>query len=181
MGRILIVANQTLGGAELEEAVRDRIEQGADDFYVLVPMTLPQDEAPTWRRGFEVGTSEGVTRLGGVVLTAEDAASDRAAREMEASARGREALLDEARARAQHRLEQMVERVRSAGGRSEGEVGDPNPITAVERALEDESFDEVIVSTLPAGVSRWLRMDVSSRVARMTDAPVTTLVAQPED
>ena len=41
------------------------------------------------------------------------------------------------------------------------------------------NVDAVIVSTLPAGVSRWLKMDLPSRIDRMTDAPVTTIEAEP--
>ncbi len=181
MGRILIVANQTLGGPELHRAIRERIARGTAGFYVLVPLTLPHDEAREWRRGFEVDTREGITRLGGVVLSDEDASSDRAAREMEEHARRHEALLDEARARAGRRLEQMVDQIQSAGGEAEGEVGDPDPLVAVRHLLEEQSFEEIIISTLPTGISRWLRMDVASRLSRTTDAPVTTLEAETED
>ena len=178
MGTILIVANQTLGGPELDRAVHDRIERGATDFHVLVPITAPQSETREWKRGFEVGTSDVLTRLGGVALVEEDASSDRAAREMEQRAREDESRFDEARARAEQRLEQMLERVRSAGGQADGEVGDADPAVGVQRLLEGRSFDEIIISTLPARFSRWLKMDVTSRVSRMTDAPVTTVEAE---
>ena len=56
-------------------------------------------------------------------------------------------------------------------------VGDPNPYDAVLDALMDEDFDEVIVSTLPPGVSRWLGMDLIHRLQRALDLPVTHVIA----
>jgi hypothetical protein len=56
-------------------------------------------------------------------------------------------------------------------------VGAPEPTVAVQDVLEEQAFDEVIVSTLPTSLSRWLRMDLPSRIARMTDVPVTTVEA----
>jgi hypothetical protein len=52
----------------------------------------------------------------------------------------------------------------AAGGHVEGIVGDNDPFVAVQHALEQYGFDEVIISTLPARVSRWLRRDLPHRV-----------------
>lgn len=175
MGRYLIVANQTLGGAKLDRAVRDHIERGETQFYIVVPMTLPEHEAPAWSGGFALGRSGSYPY---VVGPDEGMPPEQAAREMEEHARRREALLDEARRRAEDRLGQMIDKIRAAGGEAQGEVGDSDPAAAVETILEDRSFDGIIVSTLPAGISRWLKMDLSSRVSRMTDAPVTTIEAE---
>jgi hypothetical protein len=175
MGRYLIVANQTLGGAQLDRAARDHIERGETQFYVVVPMTLPEHEAPAWSGGFALGRSLSHPY---VVGPDEGVPPEQAAREAEEYARRQEALLDEARRRAEDRLGQMIDKVRSAGGEAEGEVGDSDPAAAVEHVLKDRSFDGVIISTLPAGISRWLKMDLSSRVSRMTDAPVTTVEAE---
>jgi hypothetical protein len=175
MGRSLVVANQTVGGAELDRAVRERIERGETGFYVVVPMTLPEHEASAWTGGFDPGPSVAQPWAGSID---EGMAPEQAAREMEENARRREAVLDDARRRAEHRLEQMIDKIQSAGGEAEGSVGDPDPATAVEDVLQDLSFDEVIISTLPAGISRWLKMDLSSRVSRMTKAPVTTVEAE---
>jgi len=175
MGHYLIVANQTLGGAELDRAVRDHIERGETQFYIVVPMTRPEHEAPAWSGGFALG---GGGPYPYVVGRTEGVPAEQAAREMEESARRREARLDEARRRAHDRLGQMINQIRSAGGEAEGEVGDADPAAAVEHVLKDRSFDGIIVSTLPAGISRWLRMDLSSRISRMTDAPVTTIEAE---
>jgi len=65
----------------------------------------------------------------------------------------------------------------AAGGRVEGLVGDTDPFVAVREALEGESFDEVIVSTLPTHVSHWLRLDLPARVKRL-GLPVTVVTAR---
>jgi hypothetical protein len=66
----------------------------------------------------------------------------------------------------------------AAGSPVEGIVGDPDPIAAVHDAINLRGFDEVIVSTLPARVSRWLKLDLPSKVSGM-GLPVTTVT--PED
>ena len=65
----------------------------------------------------------------------------------------------------------------AAGGRVDGLIGDPDPLVAVRDALEDEHFDEAIVSTLPARVSHWLRRDLPSRVEQL-GLPVTVITAK---
>jgi hypothetical protein len=65
----------------------------------------------------------------------------------------------------------------AAGGRVEGLIGDTDPFVAVRQALEGESFDEVIVSTLPTHVSHWLRLDLPARVKRL-GLPVTVVTAK---
>jgi hypothetical protein len=48
-----------------------------------------------------------------------------------------------------------------------GEVGDANPVYAVQCVRNrDEAVDEIILSTLPPGPSRWLRVDAPSRMAK---------------
>jgi hypothetical protein len=64
----------------------------------------------------------------------------------------------------------------AAGGHVEGIVGDTDPFVAVREALEHEQYDEVIVSTLPTHVSRWLRLDLPARVKRL-GVPVTVVTA----
>lgn len=166
--RCLIIANQTLGGTALEEAVRDCIERGVATFHVVVPMTAVEHEATAWTGGFALGEM-------GVEWTS--SVQSRAA--LEEDARRREAAIDEARARAKARLDLMVEKIEDLGGAAEGNVGSGDPVAASKDALEQHGpFDEVIVSTLPTGISRWLKLDLPNRVARMTDAKVTTIVAQ---
>jgi hypothetical protein len=52
-----------------------------------------------------------------------------------------------------------------------------DPMDAIEEAVHDGDFDEIILSTLPPSVSRWLRMDLPSRVAHL-GLPLTTVVAR---
>jgi hypothetical protein len=58
-------------------------------------------------------------------------------------------------------------------------VGDPDPVAAVGDALSSNRYHEVIVSTLPHGVSRWLRLSLPHRLQRMTDLPVLHVIAEP--
>jgi hypothetical protein len=55
--------------------------------------------------------------------------------------------------------------------------GPPTRIEAVRQTLEREKYDEVIVSTLPARVSRWLRLDLAHRIERF-GVPVTVVTAE---
>jgi hypothetical protein len=68
-------------------------------------------------------------------------------------------------------------RLRDAGIEVEGIVGDADPLAAVEQAWDPDRFDEVIVATLPAQLSRWLRLDLPTRVERLTGRPVRHVVA----
>src|SRR5215211_4185821 len=63
---------------------------------------------------------------------------------------------------------------RAAGGSIEGIVGEADPFEAVQSALRDPGFDEVIVSTLPRRVSEWLRRDLPHRIEKL-GVPVTTI------
>jgi hypothetical protein len=65
----------------------------------------------------------------------------------------------------------------AADDRVEGLIGDPDPLVAIHDALAREPFDEVIVSTLPARVSHWLRRDLPSRVEQL-GLPVTVVTAR---
>jgi hypothetical protein len=65
----------------------------------------------------------------------------------------------------------------AAGGPVEGMVGDPEPISAIQDAVNLRGFDEIIVSTLPARVSKWLHLDLPSKVAGL-GLPVTTVSAR---
>jgi hypothetical protein len=68
----------------------------------------------------------------------------------------------------------------AAGGRVEGLVGADDPFLAASAALEAGSYDEVIVSTLPARVSHWLHLDLPARVGRL-GLPVTVVTAKRAD
>ena len=75
-------------------------------------------------------------------------------------------------AEAEAHRERGLERMRAAGLEVECQVGDPDPLAAVEDAVNFGSFDEVIVATLPHHLSKWLRMDLPHRVERATGLPV---------
>ncbi len=64
----------------------------------------------------------------------------------------------------------------AAGGRVEARVGSHDALAAVEDAINTDRFDEIIVSTLPRRVSRWLHVDLPSKVAGL-GLPVTTVTA----
>jgi hypothetical protein len=83
-----------------------------------------------------------------------------------------------ARDEARTRLAAAVARMRAAGLEVEGTLGrDSDPVAAVHDAWDPAQYDEIVVCTLPTGVSRWLQVDLPHRVAKLTDAPVTHVVA----
>jgi hypothetical protein len=81
---------------------------------------------------------------------------------------------------AQDRLDRALARFRELGAEVDGVVGDKNPILAIEDALRHGTFDEIILSTLPPGISRWLKLDLPSRVAARFNLPVSHLIAGAE-
>ena len=77
----------------------------------------------------------------------------------------------EANAVIEHALPLLSE---AAGAHVAGMVGDPDPVAAVHDAVNLHGFDEIILSTLPARVSRWLKLDLPSKLSG-TGLPVTTV------
>ena len=68
----------------------------------------------------------------------------------------------------------------AAGGHVEHIVGDPVPLDAIQDAVNLHGFDEIILSTLPARVSRWLKLDLPSKVKGL-GLPVTTVTARSKE
>ena len=82
---------------------------------------------------------------------------------------------------AEKRLETALERFRGLGCQADGEVGDASPFLSVRDCiLADGSYDGVILSTLPMGVSRWLKQDLPHRLERTFGIPVTHLTGEYE-
>jgi hypothetical protein len=76
---------------------------------------------------------------------------------------------------AQGVLEQALPKLSEAAGtRVDGIVGDPDPMAAVQDAINLRGFDEIIISTLSPRLSRWLKLDLPSKVSGM-GLPVTTV------
>lgn len=85
----------------------------------------------------------------------------------------------EAQAIARRRLEEGLAWLRSMGAEADGEVGDENPVLAIGDALRQEPCEEIILSTLPPGMSRWLKLDLPHQVEGF-GLPVTHVIGQPQ-
>jgi hypothetical protein len=81
---------------------------------------------------------------------------------------------------ARRRMQEAIQQLRDIGAEVDGEVGDQSPLTAVADALRHQPFDEIILSTLPPGLSRWLAQDLPRRVRRLSALPVTHIVSRVE-
>ena len=85
-----------------------------------------------------------------------------------------------AQAEAKARLEEALAVLAASGMGATGEVGDPSPVLAVDDLLRrGEHVDEIIVSTLPVGMSRWIAGNLVRRLRTHTGLPVTHVVAEP--
>lgn len=83
------------------------------------------------------------------------------------------------RAAARAQLTEALEHLRAAGLEVDGSVGAGDPISAVSDVWDPKRFDEIVVSTLPMRLSRWLNAGLPERVERLTGAPVTHVVSAP--
>src|SRR4051794_12485691 len=131
MANILVLANETIGGGELLNAVRERHQQGDAKFFVVVPQSKP--------------------RFGNVIYD--------------------EAVRDSAQVRVDLALAFMHEE----DIEGTGEVGDADPFNAALDAIGAHGIDEIIISTLPATTSGWLRRDLIERRQNETRPPVPPL------
>jgi hypothetical protein len=80
-------------------------------------------------------------------------------------------------ARARARMAQVVDRLVSEGLIAAGMIGDPDPYTATMNALQFFRVDDIVISTLPATRSGWLRADLIDRVRKVTNKPVEHIEA----
>src|SRR5215212_9758627 len=132
MAEILVLANETIGGEKLLDAIRERHAQGDARFHVVVPQIRP--------------------RHGNVIYD--------------------EAVRDSA----QVRVDLALSFMHNEGIEGSGEVGDQDPLNAAKDAIAEHGIDEIIVSTLPAESSGWLRRDLPARLAEETGLPVEHVV-----
>ena len=73
---------------------------------------------------------------------------------------------------ARRRVQSALANLRDTGLVVHCRLGDPDPVTALREAWDPDRFDEVIVSTLPSRVSKWLQIDLPRRAQKITGAPV---------
>jgi hypothetical protein len=136
--RILVVANETVEGAELLTTIRDRVAGGRVEVYVVCPAL--NSKLRHWT-------------------------SDE----------------DSAREAAQARLDRSIARLDSAGMSAQGEIGDADPVQAVEDALRVfGGADEIVLSTHPEGRSHWLERGVVAAMRDRFDVPLTHVVVDLE-
>jgi hypothetical protein len=83
------------------------------------------------------------------------------------------------RAAAEEMLDRAVAKLRDAGLEADGAVGDGDPVIAVTEAWDPRRYDEIIVSTLPMRLSKWLHAGLPERIGKLTGAPVTHVVSAP--
>lgn len=131
--RILVIANETVGGEELLSILRRKSEGVQERIRVVCPALNSQ--LRHW-------------------------ASDE----------------DGARAAAQDRLDASLERLRGHGVQADGEVGDSDPLQAMEDALRTFGADEIVISTHPEGRSNWLERNVVGLARERFDVPITHIV-----
>jgi GABA permease len=131
--RVLVVANETVGGEELMTAIGERAVAAKTRFLVVCPAL--NSRLKTWT-------------------------SDE----------------DGARAAAQARLETTIGRLESVGVDVRGEVGDLDPLVAMDGAVREFHPDEIVVSTHPAGRSNWLERGVVAAARERFDVRVTHVI-----
>ncbi|HUZ99253.1 MAG TPA: universal stress protein [Gaiellaceae bacterium] len=84
--------------------------------------------------------------------------------------------VDGARADAERRLEASVARLEASGLEVRGEIGDEDPLVAIEDALRTFGADAIVISTHPEGRSNWLKQNVVDRARERFALPVTHVV-----
>jgi len=135
--RILVIANETVGGEELLAILRQKAEGVRSRVLVVCPAL--NSPVRTW-------------------------ASDE----------------DGARAAAQTRLDASLAQLARDGIQAEGEVGDGDPVQAIEDALRTFGADEIVISTHPEGRSHWLERDVVGSARERFAVPITHVVVDLE-
>lgn len=88
---------------------------------------------------------------------------------------------DAAREHTEPHLNAALEKMRGEGFQVEGSIGDSDPVAAVQDAHNFGEFDEIIISTLPLRVSKWIKLDLPSKAQRATGLPVTHVETKAHD
>lgn len=83
------------------------------------------------------------------------------------------------RSTAGEHLQAAISLLREAGLEADGAVGDADPFIAVAETWDPKRYDEIIVSTLPMSLSKWMHAGLPERISRLTGAPVTHIVSAP--
>jgi hypothetical protein len=131
--RVLVVANETVGGEELMAAIGEMALAGQTEFFVICPAL--NSRLKTW-------------------VSDEDGAS----------------------AAAERRLDATLAHLSSVGIEAQGEVGDLDPLVAIEDGVRTFRPDEIVISTHPPGRSNWLERGVVAAAGERYDLPVTHVV-----
>ncbi|MDH3680566.1 MAG: dodecin family protein [Acidimicrobiia bacterium] len=153
--RYLIVANETLARDKIPKLVAERSAAGPAEFHILVPATRSRETRQLTAMAGDPLSGYAVTDVVGLD---------------EAIARDR--------ASADSRLSTFTEKLSEQGVDFSSEVGGPDPFQAISQVMQRSSFDEIIISTLPSSVSRWLRIDLPSRVRRAYSVPVVVVTVE---
>jgi membrane protein implicated in regulation of membrane protease activity len=135
--RILVIANETVGGETLRATIREHSAEARAEILVVTPAL--NSPLRHW-------------------VSDEDGARDAA----------------------QERLDRSLARLREAGVQARGEIGDGEPLQAIEDALRTFGADEIIISTHPEGRSNWLERGVVSGARERFELPITHVVVDLE-
>jgi hypothetical protein len=135
--RILVVANETVGGEPLRQEIHRKSEGQEEQVLVICPAL--NSPLKHW-------------------------ASDE----------------DGARVQAQQRLDASLARLRELGVEARGEIGDAEPLQAMEDALRLFGADEIIISTHPPGRSHWLEKGIVEGARERFSVPITHVVVDLE-
>jgi cell pole-organizing protein PopZ len=149
MHKTLIVANRSVGGDELAEEVRRRVALGDVCFHLVVPVASPVASAVAI--GAAVGDAANLSPTSCYEVT------------------------DERRV-ARERLAYGLDWLASLGATATGELStECDTAGDVAGIVEANHIDDVIVSTLPTTISRWLHQDLPHRIERRVRLPVTVI------
>jgi hypothetical protein len=135
--RILVIANETVGGTTLRSVILERSLDVREEVLVVTPAL--NSPLRHW-----VSDDDG------------------------------------ARAAAQRRLEKSLAHLAETGVEARGEIGDGDPLQAIEDALRTFGADEIIISTHPEGRSNWLERGVVENARERFAVPITHVVVDLE-